>query len=316
MQFRSFSFSKKLYLPLMLSATLSTICELVSELLDGIIAGLFLYEEALTAIAVVSPISMFASFVSGVVVIGTSNLYLREIGKMNKKHADELYGQALVICAFVSIILFLLFEFFIDDYFMFIGISEAVIHEAYEYCTFYKYAVLLLPFEYLYELLVYDDGDNFICNFASIAYLISHTMLPIVLVGRFGIRGIGIGNFLSMFIIVFIYLLHLLKKSNNLHFRFYFSLKDIKEIVPLSLIDCIYMLFQGLTNLTLNKFVISIYSEKYIPILTAALAIVQICIIFDGLGVGMTPLCEVYMGEKNYKAEKDLFAFSTVVSLI
>ena len=93
-------------------------------------------------------------------------------------------------------------------------------------------------------------------------------------------------------------------------------MKDIKEIVPLSLIDCIYMLFQGLTNLTLNKFVISIYSEKYIPILTAALAIVQICIIFDGLGVGMTPLCEVYMGEKNYKAEKDLFAFSTVVSLI
>ena len=316
MRFRTLSFSRNLYLPLMLSATLSTICELVTELLDGIVAGLFLNEEALTAIAIVSPLGMFATFVSGVIVIGTSNLYLREIGKMNKKHADGLYSQALMICVFVSIALFLSFEFFIDDYFKFMGISEAVIHEAYEYCMYFKYVVLLLPFEYLYELLVYDDGDNFICNFASIAYLLTHTLLPVAFVGSFGTRGIGLGNFLSMAIIVAVYLMHFFKKSNNLHFRFYFSFKDIKEIVPLSLIDCIYMLFQSLTNLTLNKFVISVYSEKYIPILTVALAVVQICVVFDGLGVGMTPLCEVYMGEKNYKAEKELFVFSVIVSLI
>ena len=81
----------------MLSATLSTICELVTELFDEIVAGLFLNEAALTAIAVISPLIMFTTFVSGVIVIGTSNLYLREVGKLNRKHADELYSQALMI---------------------------------------------------------------------------------------------------------------------------------------------------------------------------------------------------------------------------
>ena len=316
MKFKTLSFSKKLYFPLMLSATLSTICELFTEIFDGIVAGLFLNETALTAIAVISPLIMFTTFVSGVIVIGTSNLYLREVGKLNRKHADELFSQALMICIFVSIALFLSFEFFIDNYFVFMGISEAVINEAYEYSMYFKYVILLLPFEYLCELLVYDDGDELICNLASIVYLLTHIFLPIVFVKDLGTRGIGLGNFLSMLSIVVVYLIHFLKKSNNLHFRFYFSFKDIKEIVPLSLIDCIYMLFQSITNLSLNKFVISIYSEKYIPILTVALAVVQMCIVFDGLGVGMTPLCEVYMGEQNYKAEKDLFAFTVIISLI
>lgn len=310
------SFSKKMYWPLFLSTFISMIAEMAIQLSDEIIVGSLINENALIAISIISPIHLITTFVAGLIVVGTSFCYCRDIGEMDKKHANKIYSQGFILIVFVGVFMYIIGTLIKDYYLDFFGISGAVKVEVDAYWTFFKYDLILAPLLYFFEYMVYADGDNLLCRVASFFLLITRILFPIVFGIKYGIYGVGLGGALSVFLVIVIYCLHFIRKNNTLHFLWHLSLKEIKEVFSLSLVDSISMLCLAIEDLILNKFVINVYSEKYIPIVVIATAIFQFTSVFDCIGKSMSVLAEIYMGENNYNAERDLYIYSFKISIV
>lgn len=313
---KNVSFSRKTFWPLLVSSIVTALAGVVIELSDEIVVGSLVSENALIAVSIVLPIYLFDLFLSGLIVVGSSLQFSREIGKMNKKHASEIFGQAVILLAAIGIIYFTVCVLFKDVYLDYLGISQEVRIEVNEYWHYYKYGLLVLPIQYLFELIVYEDGDNVCASLGSIVLMVTRISLSIILGINLGVKGVGLAAVLSGSAQILVYCTHFFKKSNNLHFRWYLSWKEIRKIVALSLVDSIASLCLSLMSMTLNKFVISVFSEEYIPIAVVCFAVCQITIVLDAIGKALTPMGEVYLGEKNFLAEHDLYIFSFGVSLV
>ena len=48
-----------------------------------------------------------------------------------------------------------------------------------------------------------------------------------------------------------------------------------------------------------NKFILFKFGEYYLPVLSVIISVIELTIIFDGVGQAITPLVNVYRGEKN-----------------
>lgn len=309
------SFSKKYFLTLFFSATVSAGAELIVDLFDGIIAGLMIGDIALTAVAIIVPTYLFTFFISGLVIKGSSYEYSRALGMLDKKRADEIVGQCIIVSVSLGVLLFSLAVLFKGAFFDFLHISESVRAAADAYFKYYKFMYLLLPVEFCLEVMVYIDGDSNINSIASTVGVIVHVVLPIMLINKIGVTAVAFGNVGCIFSMIIIYCIHFFKKSNNLHFKWYFSIKDLRRMITLSLADSVYMLCSSLVGMILNKFVIAVYSEKYIPILTVTIAVFQLTVLFQTISNSLMPIGEVYTGENNLLIEKEIYHYSLKIAL-
>ena len=82
---------------MLFTGTLTLAVLYIMLLCDTIIAGYFIGEKGVAAINAVTPVTGIVTFLSTVIAIGSGILYSREIGAMNKRRADEIFGQGLIL---------------------------------------------------------------------------------------------------------------------------------------------------------------------------------------------------------------------------
>ena len=91
-------FCEKKFRSMLLTGTLTMAVIYIMLLCDNIIAGYFIGEMGVAAINAVTPVTGIITFFSTMIAIGSGILYSREIGEMNKRRADEIYGQGMILC--------------------------------------------------------------------------------------------------------------------------------------------------------------------------------------------------------------------------
>lgn len=111
--------------------------------------------------------------------------------------------------------------------------------------------------------------------------------------------GVGIGTFIGIALSVAVLLVLFLRKQNTLKFIWHLSIKDIAKVLKCGITDSAAYLFIGLNSLVATKFVIYMFTEYYLPVLLVVFNIIELTIIFDGIGQAITPLVNVYRGEEN-----------------
>ena len=85
-------------------------------IVDSIICGLMLGEDAVTAVGVVSPIYNFSVFIAMMFALGLPILYSREVGNFDKKKADRVFGTGLLTTIIGGVLIFVLMTVFRDVY--------------------------------------------------------------------------------------------------------------------------------------------------------------------------------------------------------
>ena len=88
-------FTKKKYNALLVSSLLGWIVSLLGELSDGVIAGIFINEDAVSAVSLVTPIFSFLFFVSGFIAQGTAILFSRASGAFDSEKSQKICGMGL-----------------------------------------------------------------------------------------------------------------------------------------------------------------------------------------------------------------------------
>lgn len=284
---------------LLLTASVSMGMEYLMLLSDTIIIGNILGEAAIAAANLVTPLFAVAVFLSTMISIGTSMLYSYEMGKFQKDRADCLFGQGVLLAVITGIILFLLAFLGENVYFSFMNPSETVGTYAREYYRYYQFIMLLYPVYAILIDMVYSDGDELICNLSYVAQIGINIPASVILCHKIGVGGASLGTLIGTGLSLAVLLVHFFRKQNSLKFVRYLCGRDIVKVARNGMMDSVVYLFWGITACVANKFILARFGEYYLPVLSVIISVIELTIIFDGIGQAITPLVNVYRGEKN-----------------
>ena len=310
------SLAIKKFNELIIASSMTMAVSFVMLLIDTIIAGNILGENAISAVNIVTPIYAFANFIAGIIGLGTAYAYSEALGRYDKRQADNLWGQSVILAIASGVIMMVLMMLFKDIYFDFMDVSQAVRIYAEGYWQYEQFVVLLAPILYLLLTMITNDYDGILLLIANIAFFAGHIGFAILFTGKIGCGGTSLGMTIGSALCILVLCLHFFKKTNTLKFRWHCSIKDIAAIASISIVDAIAYLCMGVMSFVLNKFVALRFGDTYLPVFTLAFSVMESALLFDGIGDAVAPWANLYLGEKNSIAERKLISYALKVAVI
>lgn len=313
---RKTSLMSKKYFSMLAGGTLTMMVASIMLMSDSFIAGAFIGSDAVAATTLVTPLYSLAVFFGSVISIGIPLLYSKEMGKFNKKRADQSFGLGVLISIIVGILLFviiwLLGNFYLGSY----SPEKEVLRQAQDYLFWMNFTILFLPIQMLIANMVYGDGDETVSTIATAVQGIGNIALSIVLSGIMGISGIGLASFIFNIVSILILLIHFLKKSNSLRWNLYFSFGIMKDVIRYSIIDSSSYLFLAIFTAALNSFISAQFGAEFLILASAITLCREFQLLFDGIGQAVGPIFSVYVGEQNHKGLRSSFSLANKTAII
>ena len=307
--------SKK-YFSMLLGGTLTMMVASVLLMSDSFIAGAFIGSDAVEGITLVTPLYSLAVFFGSVISIGIPLLYSTEMGKFNKKKADQAFGFGILMSIVVGVILFLVITLFGDAYLRSYSPKEAVLNHAMGYLFWMRFVILTMPIQMVIVNMVYSDGDETVSTIANVVQGLGNLSLSIVLCPFMGVRGIGLPSFLFNVISILILLVHFTKKNNSLRWNLYFSFGIMKDVLHYSIIDSSSYLFLAIFTAALNAFISAEFGSEYLILASAIALCREFQLVFDGIGAAVGPIFGVYVGEQNHSGLRSSYSLANKTAII
>ena len=307
--------SKKFF-SMLLGGTLTMMVVSLLLMSDQVIAGFTIGSDAVAGITLVTPLYSLAAFFGSVISLGVPILYSTEMGKFNKKRADQVFGLGLLTSIVVGVILFGVIGLFGEVYLRSGSPAQATLNQALDYLFWMRFTILIMPVQMLIGAVVYYDGDEGISNIASAVQGLGNIVFSIVLSHFMGIRGIGLASFLFNLTALLIFLLHFLKKSNSLRFNLYFSFSLLKDVVRYSIIDSSSYLFLAVFTAVLNIYVTSHFGSEYLILVSAITLSREFQLLFEGIGEAVGPIFSVYVGENSKEGLRSIYSLANKTAII
>lgn len=307
--------SKKFY-SMLLGGTLTMMVVSVLLMSDSVIAGAMIGAGAVAGITLVTPLYSLAAFFGSVFSLGVPIVYSTEMGKFNKRGADQAFGFGLLMSLVIGALLFLTASLLGDAYLRSSAPPEAVLAEARGYLHWMRFTMLLLPIQMLIAAAVYSDGDETVSTIANAAQGVGNLAFSILLSRRMGIHGIGLASFLFNAVALLILLTHFLKKSNSLRWNLFFSASLLRSVVRCSIIDSSSYLFLAALTAVLNAFVSARFGAGSIILVSVIALCREFQMVFDGIGEAITPILSVYLGEESRSGMRRTYRLAKKTAIV
>ena len=311
------TYAEKKFKALLFVSTLSMVLEYLVILVDNIIVGNVLGEEALSAVTLVMPYFTFCIFLRMLVSVGTPILMTIEIGKGSRKTANQYFSQGVILSLMVGIISTTLSIAFKHQILHLLGVTSSAYMYAEAYFSILILMPLIQPISSTMFLVILSEGNVKLTSFVILFQMIINVMVSFLLCQWLGISGVALGTIMSNVLAFLIVLLHFRQKSNQLKFGWHFDYKKVFAIFKFSLNDATTYLFVGSATLIINLFLLRNFGENAIIIFTVVLNVLTFLLMgFDGIGQSIQSLINIYYGENNTKGIKKTMKVAFTTSLI
>ena len=307
---------RKKYFSMLLGGTLTMMVVSIMLMSDSIIAGAVLGSNAVAGVTLVAPVYSFSAFFGTVISLGVPIIYSMEMGKFNKKGADQAFGFGVLMAMIVGVLLFAATCLFGDLYLRSSDPTDAVLEQARGYLFWMRFTTLVMPMQMLMGAAVYSDGDETVSTIANAAQGLGNIGASILLSKLMGISGIGLASFLFNVISILILMTHFFKKGNSLRFNLYFSFGLIKKVVGYSIIDSSSYLFLAILTASLNAFISHHFGAKYLIIASAITLCREFQLLFDGIGEAVGPIFGIYVGEGNHEGLRSTYSLANKTAIV
>lgn len=290
----------------------SLTCMVVPILLisDKVVAGVFLGENAVSGINLIMPLYDMASFFSMLFSLGIPILYSNAMGAFDKEEANRVFGVGLFSSIFVGLIMFITTFLFMDQYLLFFRTNTEITLHARVYCSWIHLVILLLPIQNLLGAMVFTDGDEKLILVGNIAEVFGNLTLSILLAGRLGTAGIAIGSLGGVVLSIIIYLFHFFSGKNSLKPNLYFSGKLLFSAARYGLTDSVVWLFMSIYLFVLNRVVADALGQDKLVLVSVVNLMMEMSLIFDGVGEALTPIVSIYYSEQCYAGIKKIWKYA------
>ncbi len=307
--------SKKFY-SMLLAGSLTMVVVTGLLMSDTIIAGIFIGEEAVAAINLITPAYSLAAFFGCIFSLGVSVLFSNAMGRFDNESADRYFGNGFCACLLTGMVLFIVLQVFADAYLGFYTPPAPVLALAKPYFFWYRFVILILPMSTFMNEMVLADGDETLSAAANIIHVAGNIVLSIILCRFIGITGIGVASFVGTLLKLVISFMHFLRKGNSLHIKPALSVTVLGEIAKYSIIDAGSYLFLSVFVTVMNKFVMTVFGENMLIIVSVCVFIKEAQLVFDGIGEAFSPLISIYLGEESYEGVRKCYRLSEKTSII
>lgn len=315
MSYRAY-FSKKQFHSLLLAGSFTSVITFLVLLSDTLIVGNIVGTNGISGIALVTPLYAVVTFFSGIVGMGAVYSYQNAMGKMDKDHADRIWGMSLILAVIFGTVACLLMLLLRDSYLDMMNVSQEVRAEAVNYWKYEQFVVLLGPVFFLLSEMVFADGDEWICTLSNICQVVGNIAFSIIACNLLGTEGASLGSLIGSILSISVLSIHFMRKTNSLHFVKHFSFKDLKRFIKFALNDSIIYLCLGVAFLIMTKFSIVRFGDGVLPVVTIVQNIIEMILVFDGVGAAFMPIANVYVGENNFSRECELANYAQKWALL
>ncbi|MBR6401425.1 MAG: ECF transporter S component [Firmicutes bacterium] len=276
-------------------------------MVDGVISGHTLGQDALAATSVMFPLISLTTFLSNLFTSGCSNLCAREKGRGNYERARKLFSMGFLTTISLGV-LQTVFLFIIKDfYFEYYKTTEQIAAYALEY---YKYYILVPPFMAIalfLDEIASSDGDDMLSYAGYITSFVVNIGASVILSKRMGMGGLALGTMLSYVCYMLVVGIHFFKKSNTYKFQFWYSFKELFNFAKHSLKTNTSGLCMSLVSAAFTKAILIFWGSDYLIANTVLCAMLEIYEIINGPSEAAEYLFATYSGEKNKEGIKTLF---------
>ncbi len=293
------TFTRRKFDRILLVATLTWLVSLVDTCADTVLAGVLLDDTAVSAVSLVEPVFSVVCFLSYLVAIGTVAVFSRESGALHQEKAYQAVGQGIICSIIFGAILTTSMLLLRDPYLAYYRASEEVTALAKEYFSCEVFFAAVFPFYCVIFQLVAIDGDE-VCGFVSSALCaVANVVFSILLAGPYGVKGLAYGSIIGTAIAILSYSTHYLRKTNSVHVRWYFSFRDVGEVLKTGSASSMTFLYLAVIDIVVNRFVIAQFGEEYLPAYAVVNFLLNMAAIFGGVFDGCSGFIGVAYGEKN-----------------
>ena len=187
---------------------------------------------------------------------------------------------------------------------------------AWPYYTFIPFQLALYPFYFLLQELVYADGGGKRCVYATVLQVTVNICASFMLGRVMGMAGLSLGTLLGFIVSVVVYVTWFLNKRCSIRFKLHFELKEILDVLQFSYAHASLALYTAVSRMILNKFVAIKFEDGALSALAVVCNVMEISVLFEGVGQATEPMVNIYFGEKNPDGIKKLMKHAMRAALI
>ena len=294
------SFISSKYFAMLCSGSILMVLTAVMGIADTMIAGILLGEDAVSGVCLVVPVYALASFFAVFLSYGVPILYAGKVGTFQKEEADRCFGSGLTVSIVLGILMFVAILGLGNAFLGLFHIEGKVYESAYEYLSWMKYVVLLLPLNELLDGMLFADGDEMVSLVANLTQGVAKVVLSVVLCRSVGAKGLAMASFLSFAISILISSFHFWRPGNSLKLNLSFSFALLWEMMKYGIVDGSTHLAVSVFTFAIEFFVIRRFGSEMLILVSVITLLKEAQILFEGIGEAITPLISIYYGEECY----------------
>ena len=285
------------------ASILTSIAAQLAVTTDSAIVSHMIGTEAMSAINMAMPLTIFFSCFSILLGLGASVLAARAIGNRDKEKVNRIFTISLLLLAVSGSAVSLLTSEFCDGITGFICPDTDIYPYARSYTEIISAGAVFLVLSNGVNYFVSTDGNPGLVAKGVMAGAIANIVLDIVLVRFMGIAGSAIATVLNYIITLAIVSVHFFRKGSSYRlvnpfrrFRKHLA-ENIYEGLPLMLGN----LFLGGAVFIVNKMILDAAGADGIYTWAICLQLLMITfVVLNGVGNAMLSIGGVLAGEKDY----------------
>lgn len=307
----------KLSTPMIIAMSANTIYNLVDAIW---VSGLG--SDALAAIGFVFPFFFMIMALATGLGIGGGSAISRRIGSGDKKGADAVASNTIVIMLIIATILTITLLIFVDDILAFLG-SPNVLDMAIDYARIIFGGTIIIFFANITYAILRAEGDAKRTMYTMILGAALNIILDPIFIYtlNLGVAGAALATVFSITIssMIMVYWLFV-KKDTYVSFtfrHFHFDMLVLKDIFKVGLPSSIQQLSMSFTMLILNFIIVNVSNSDGVAVYTTGWRVATIAILpLLGIATAVVSVTGAAYGARSFEKLKSSFMYAIKIGFI
>lgn len=314
----------KKYRSILRAAIIVEAVDYIVSLTDSVVAGNIIGTDAFAVIGLIAPFVSISLFLSSIVNSGSVLHFSYQIGRFNKRRANEYFSQGLLMAILTGVLYVLLLLLFSAFFITNLSDDEEIRMYFSEYFYIILIFYMLSPLSYLLDSLIVADGGEKLSAAANVTQIVCNIGCSFFFAALWGIKGIAIASVLGKVIYILITGLHFFSKKNTLKFVWHWKWSDFFAIIKGGISKASTYGLEALPTFIINLFALIYFSEDTLVILVVVERFLGLMTLFIGLSMACQPLIGTLRGENNTKGQrmlmrtvlKDIIVVSGILTVV
>ncbi len=277
--------------------------------------------RALTGLGVCFPILMLVSAFSAFVGFGGAPLAAIQLGKGNRKEAEKILGNGILVLIFFSVMLTTIFLIIKEPILYAFGASEKTIEFALSYLTIYLCGTIFVQAATGLNPFITCQGQAKTAMLSVVIGAVINLVLdPIFIFGMdMGVKGAALATIISQACSA-VWVVHFLSsEKSSIHILWKELRPDFKiigSIAKLGISPFIMQATESLINIVFNTGLQKYGGDLYVGSMTIMQSVMQLFVMpVQGITMGTQPIISYNYGAGNHDRVKQAFRYSLRITL-